>query len=112
MNNRSHSHLSLPTHTVVSSGTVTVGVLTPPPTNRNKSSGGISGLLDAADHMSQEDTMDARKGKLSPRELTFDNSETVKLESVVKAEDGRAEAQERPAREEPTPQSKVTEYDG
>ena len=109
MNNRSHSH-SL-THTVVSSGTATVGVLTPLPTNKNKSSGGISGLLDAADHMSQEDNLDARKGKLSPKELTFDDGDTAyTLERVVKAEEDVTEAgmEERPARGEPTPQSKVT----
>ncbi len=111
MNNRSHSH-SL-THTIVSSVTATVGVLTPLPGNKNKSSGGISGLLDAADHMSQEDNLDARKGKLSPKELTFDDGDGAvhKLERVVKAEAGlemEAGTEERPARKEQTPQSKVT----
>lgn len=100
VNNRSHSH-SL-THTVVSSGTATVGVLTPPPTNKNKSSGGISGLLDAADRVREEDDMDARKkGKLSPRELTFDDGDDA---VYVKSEVG---VEERPAGEEPTPESKV-----
>lgn len=100
VNNRSHPH-SL-THTVVSSGTATVGVLTPPPTNKNKSSGGISGLLDAADRVREEDDMDARKkGKLSPRELTFDDGDDA---VYVKSEVG---SEERPAGEEPTPESKV-----
>ena len=59
--------------------------------------------------------MDARKkGKLSPRELTFDDGDDAvyELERAVKAEDGaeveKRSEKERPAREEPTPQSKVT----
>ena len=62
------------THTMVSAGMTNVGVLTPPPMNRSKAIGGISGLLDAADQMSQEDRdLEDRQGKLSPRELKFDD---------------------------------------